>query len=401
MGFNLDIKGGIDETVARLKAPFTRFMNAEQRKEELRAAHARNDFTAGFEMLEYEDGKALNAEKVILLGDSMPHQPFTFGGQQKIVKEYYPGNSEPTVQVLGARENNIVIRGRLKAKHFRDNVDSFAVNAKADQTLREYPQEQQQLIEAMRIRGNLVRITMGEFQRFGFIEEATFNMKTIADIEYEITFLIIGFNPPSDCKYLSGKRTIPFDINKELIRAALELQANFGAVPDSVPRTLAEQFNDLIGEVAGAISLVTGFVDNVLNEVDSLKASLARAKGLILNAQAKLSEFRRRVGDYPPTGGVSQVGGISAAYTNAKFFKDSISATFSLTAFLASLRAQLALIAETEPLARHRVIAGDTLQKIAVKFYNDAGQWKEIYDHNKLQDTNLSIGTVLEIPRVT
>lgn len=403
MGFNLNLKGGLDESLARLQSPFDRYKNRETIKSNLRAAQNRNDFPSGFEILEYSEGRPLLNEKVTLLADAMPIQPFSFGGQQKIIKDYYAGNSEPSIQVLGPRENDITIKGRLKAKRFKDTSSRFAANAEdtVGDSFREYPTEMQQLIEAMRIRGNLVRITMGEFQRWGFIEECNFNLKTVADIEYEIKFSIIGFNPPSNYLIVGKTRTIPFDINKNLLSEALTFQQTYSVVPESMPQSLAEQFNEAIGEVAAAVSLVTGFVDGVLNEVDSLKASLSRAKGLILNAKTSLAVFKRRVGAFNPTGSVSTTGGISGAYTNASFIKNSISASFGIMAILASLQAALAKIAETEPLGRHRVASGDTLQKIAIKFYNDASQWKEIYDHNKLQSTELTVGAVLEIPRIT
>jgi nucleoid-associated protein YgaU len=77
-----------------------------------------------------------------------------------------------------------------------------------------------------------------------------------------------------------------------------------------------------------------------------------------------------------------------------------MSQTTSLSVLLARLQKQFEAIARTTPLARHRVKDGETLQRISIKFYNTADNWKKIYDHNKLTSTQLTVGTVLEIPRV-
>ena len=187
---NFDLKGGLTETFNRIKSPLARFS-----KEPINVAGAvsRNDFMSGFEIVEIENGVVKRNERVLLLGDSMPIQPFTYGGSQKIVKDYYPGNTEPTVQVLGPRESDITIKGVLKAKTLATGSSETPLLGNASQInaakqrgsslteqIRQYPKEMQELIDAMRIRGNLIRFTMGDIQRFGFIEDTNFNLKTLA-----------------------------------------------------------------------------------------------------------------------------------------------------------------------------------------------------------------------------
>lgn len=389
----LDLEEGLDTSLQRIRDPFERFFREPP---DLKGAQERNDFSEGMEIVEFSAGRQLTRERIIFIGDMMPHVPFKFGGEQKIVKDYYPGNSEPTVQILGPREDDITINGRLKAKLLKAQGDR-------KETLRTFPEEMQELITAMRVRGNLVRITMGEFQRFGFIQKDEYDVKTRADIKYRITFSIIGFNPPSDCKILNTARTIPVDINKELIQSVINFQASRTAIPEGMPRSLADQLRDAINTVAENINLVTDFVDAVLTEVDDLGSAISRALGLIKNARSNISQFQRRIGAFDPLGqvGTSAGSGISVAYTNAAFIQSSLFSAFSLLGFLALLADQLRRIAETDPLARHRVQEGDTLQQLAIKFYDDSSQWKTIFDHNKLTDVELVNGAILEIPRVS
>ncbi len=394
---NIDLKEGFDESIKRIKSPFDRFF---QKPLNMQEATNRNDFPNGLEIIEFEQGVAKTNERVVLLGDSMPKDIFPLGGIQQLVKDYYPGNTEPTVQVLGPRENDIVIRGTLKSKTFA-RTDG---GSPPTEQLRQFPKEQQELIDAIRIRGNVVRITLGDIQRFAFIENTEFEIKTLAEINYAITFFIIGFNPPADCKVLGRARTIPFDINKDVISAALAFQAAANNLPPTIPRSLSEQLNEATGLVAEAVTTVTQFVDNVLNEVDNIKGAVSRAEGLIKNARNAISNFNRRVGGFDPEGGFDKFAGngISGAYINASYFADTFSALFTLNGFMESLLAAIAKIAATEPLARHRIQTGDTLQKLAARFYDDSTQWEEIFDHNKLQSTDLDTirGDVIEIPRI-
>jgi len=158
--------------------------------------------------------------------------------------------------------------------------------------------------------------------------------------------------------------------------------------------------------VATVITQVTDFVDTVLNEVDDVKSALFRAEGLIKHAKNTVSKQINRIGSIATLNNVASsanipVGaGISSSYAAANHVQGTMSSMFNLMAFLVSLQRQLADLRETEPLARHRVASGDTLQRIANKFYNDSEQWIEIYNHNKLTSTELEIGSVLEIPRV-
>ena len=393
LGF--DLQEGIDATKSQFLGPFNRFNNRKNLKAELIDAHNRQDF-AEFTIRPTRNQAGRPAEPnstVALRGDALPHQPFVYGGQQKLVKDYYPGNSEPTVQVLGPRENNVTIKGRFKSKKFKFGDKTQREN------FRQYALEMQQLVEYIRVNGFLCELKLGEWVRWGFIEEAVFDFKTMADIDYSISFSITGFNPPKDFIVVKSTAEIPFQINRQLINQLSKLQGF--RPPATIKRGFADQINDAIGEIAEAVNLVTGFVDNVLGTVDSLKGSVARAKGLIKNAQVKCSQYQRRIGASSPEGDFAKSAGfgVSGAYQNARYLHQNQQAVFSITALLAALSVQINKITATVPLARHRVRASDSLQSLAMKYYKDANKWPQIFDHNKLQTTDLVVGSILEIPR--
>jgi hypothetical protein len=398
--FGFDVKGAVDSAVAKIKDPFNRYFRTPL---DMKGALERNDFPDGFVITPYNrDGKELKNDAIRLRGDMAPIVPFMYGGTQKMVADYYPGNSEPTVQVLGPQESEITVNGRLKAKHFSDKIVGEERDADLTARLREIPLEFQKSIELIRLNGFLVQIQLGEFSRWGFIKEASFELTTVADIRYKITFLIVGFNKPRDYIIVSNNGEVPFAINKQLVASAAEFQNDFGTVPPSMPKSFADQISENVAAVAEAINLVTGFVDNILNEVDSIKDAVSRAQGLIKNARNTITTLQRRVGAITSFGGVSTFGGngIAASYTNASFVANTLSSSYSLTAFLAAIAAQLKQFSDKLPIARHRVQDGDTLQNLAIKFYNDSSKWDQIYDHNRLQTTVLVKGSILEIPRI-
>jgi nucleoid-associated protein YgaU len=147
-------------------------------------------------------------------------------------------------------------------------------------------------------------------------------------------------------------------------------------------------------------------VDDALQDVENLNASANRAIGLIKNARATISRTGRSIGALQLS--ASSLGsGISkqsfktaAAITNANHINSILASFIDLTALLATLQARYKALSATVPQKRHLVKSGDTLQKLAILYYNSADSWKAIYDHNRLTSTDLTVGSVLEIPKV-
>lgn len=382
------VGGVLDPIAAKIQNPFGAGGSAGVRQGLLKP-----DFTEGFRIVEIVNGKERKSDEIVLLGNMLPMVPFTFGGSQRITKDYYPGNSEPSVQVLGPKESDVTIKGRLKDKRYKA-TGLYGVST-----------EIQQQIDAMRIRGNLLKITLGEWKRFGFLEETEFELAKLSDCAYQLKFSIIGFNPPKNCKFTPTSKEIPFAINKDLIAQATAFQAKYSSIPESMPKSLADIINDALNDVAEAINLVTDFVDTVVTTAEDTVAASKRVLGLVKNARAGMSRFKRRLGSLSyATASLSTEARaarrFSAAAANQAHISGSLSGANELTLLLARLQAQFEAISKTLPLTRHQVKDGDTLQKISVKYYGTSDNWKKIYDHNRLSSTQLSTPRRLEIPKV-
>lgn len=382
------------------------------------------DFPEGFEISEYVNGvekDEADGYGVTLAGDMMPFQPFPFGGEQRVKKDYYPGNPEPVVQILGPQESDVVIKGRLKGKRFKN---SSGKKPDGDSAI---PSNFQKQLDAIRIRGNLLKITLGTWQRYAFLEKTHFDLSQLNRIEYELTFTIIGFNPPTNCKMVDRTKDIPFNINKELINASSEFEANLP--PATIPKNIARLLNDAISLVGTAVGLVTNFVDTTVKTAQEVESAINRAIGLIKNARSTISQYKRTIRTFQldiatigstftdKNGGlgtnIGAVLGISNnlhttqtratiaanTYINAAYITGTVTQSTQLSEIMARLEAQFAAISETAPLARYLIKQGDTLQKIAIKYYNDATLWKTIYDHNNMTSTALVPSTIIEIPK--
>ncbi len=245
----------------------------------------------------------------------------------------------------------------------------------------------------------------GDWVRYGFLEKGEFKMNKLSEIEYDITFFVVGDKLPKNNNFASPEKSPSDGLNQSLINQASAWQAGRSSIPSTMPQSLADVMNGIINGVAANIAIVTNFIDTIISAAVATEAAAFRAVGLIKNARAALSVYRRQigslVGDFSNYS--SQAGPAAKAtetYKNYSYTTDTSSSIYDMERLLAQLGANFAQIAATIPISRHRVVVGDTLQRLSIKFYGSADNWKAIYDHNKLQSTVLVEGAVLEIPRL-
>jgi nucleoid-associated protein YgaU len=365
-----------------------------------------DDFTEGFLIEEISQDPKGKSSTIRLVGNQMPKVPFTFGGEQQISKEYYPGNPEANVQVLGARENDITINGRLYAKRFRErelSADSLPSEAQSlsNEDMYKIPEAIRDEIDNIRQRGNIVKIRLGTWERYCVIQSTEWNIKLLADLEYSITFSIISIKAPSRCPIIETAKILPIDAQASLLAQAEELENDRqnNIVPSTVPTSLSELIDDVTSTIAEAVNVVTDFVDNVISTGEDITNSINRAVGIVKNAKSTIFRAKLRLASI--SYGLDFAGiNTGDRFKASKIVSGRISRTADINSFLTQLQQKFASLAITVPIARHKVIDGDTLQNISVKFYGNSGNWNNIYKHNKLTTTVLQRGSILEIPKL-
>ena len=349
------------------------------------------DYAEGFIIEELLDGPR-NNNKIVLNGNMMPKDRFDREITLRRTKDHYPGSDEPVIHILGFEENDITIKGRFYDKKYTETTPN-------GEDFRGVATQMRIALEEMEKRKNIVRISLGEWRRYALIDKVKTSEKTAADIDYEITFVIFGTKQPVNAQLMDRLSDIPIDVNEKLIVAAQQFQKDFAAAPKEMPASIGDIMNQLTGSVASVLGVATGFIDDVISTGEDITNSLGRAIGLVRYARNSLIVYKRRAGAISYSLAFNNIN-VPARYRSTAFIANSITATLSIQEILNQLLKRFEELIRTVPLSRHRVITQDSLQKLSTKFYGVPDYWKKIYDHNKLTSTNLTVGSVLEIPRL-
>ena len=298
-------------------------------------------------------------------------------------KTYYPGQDEPVVQILGNQEDNIVIRGNLKSIHY---------GLEAERDLSYSAMEE---IELIRKRGNLLRFKLGEWQRWGFIEASRFELEIKSRIMYELSLLIVGDEPPTNVKFVRQPRRVPTEeaeVVADLLRQAQEdfQQMN---IPD---QGLLARLDNAISAVAGGFAQLLNYVDAIFGVAENIQQSINRAIAVADRVMNQMHQLKRTLDGFDPSRLDVPV---SDQYLLQSQTQGLYSHVRSMLSFLVLIRSLFRDLRDEQTATTYTTIQNDTLQKIAVRFYNDAGAWRRIADFNSLPPGfALTPGLTLEIP---
>ena len=335
------------------------------------------DFPAGLRIEELpESGTGLMC---ILVNHMLPEVPFSFGGEQHVVKEYYAGNDLPATQILGSREDDITFHGKLRDRRFA----ALHKDMEFSKTIAE-------LLQDIRRRGFLCKLTLGDYVWHGFLTKTHFDMKTTRDYKYELTFSVIALrNIPDQCPVIGATFDEMALAHDQVAAMAAELASKQSSIPASVPLSIGDALNKAIGGVASVVSGVTSYVDAILTNVSDIQNSVTRAVGLVTNAKTQAFKWglqlgqishslqlagvkvddQYKLGTYVPEStyqGYKSVAQIQAS----KFITGTISTITDTVKYLDRLKESFSEVSKTVPIARYMVKADDeTLQQISSKFY--------------------------------
>lgn len=373
----------------RLKNPFTREVDPGE--------SGREDFKDGFVITALDPTKGYEAIpnlKTQLTGNFMPHVPFTHGGNQRVKKDYYPGNNEASVQVLGAREADVTIKGRFYAKKF-----SRGDSTKQEDSPATIPDQLKVRLDNIRIQGFPVEISLGEWKRYAIISVTKWDMNRVSDQNYEITFSIFSINKPTRCPIIDSSKLVPVELISPLNDQLLALQDDAAnrAVPDSVPASIGDIIGDATSLIASATSSVLSVFNDLVEAGEDISNTVNSTIGIIKNARAEIHRQKTRLAAISYS---TSLAGLpvpdSASASSIMSSRQYISN--DIINLMGDMIAQFLVISDSTPSIRHKVIEGQTLQIIANIYYGEFSRWVDIYNHNKLTSTELEAGKILEIP---
>jgi hypothetical protein len=345
---------------------------------------------------------------VRLTSRALPYRPFTLKGMQSHDKTKYPASPIQSLQVLGPDEGSTTIKGQWKDRFIMQagyNVaapgldTSFApsiagVPATVDNTPVANVLALVSLVDDMRRKGQLVKVTWMEISRFGLIASFSQSWNTVNDVEWEIEFEWVSQAedplaarvalPSADATALPGDAQHSFvqtvaAVAKSIVSIAQDAADAIETVEDTVQRT------------------ITQIQSTVQNGVDGLLAPVDAARNLAAMTQTLVSSYSETM-DYV-------VSRTQEELSFGEFLSQSARALASRRTCRAArdqaANAQRAMLVQIDPdlIGIVRARANDDLRRVAEAFYGDANAWRMLLTYNHLESSRLAAGDIVLIPK--
>lgn len=321
--------------------------------------------------------------RVELDGDDMPYAEergsaaFESGG--KLVKERIdlPGRTRPIFHVHAAPERPLTIKGA-----FRDWFHASG-HARA---------QRDRLLEIWR-RANLLRITWGDEERRGLLDEPKFGEESEHSITYELTFEIaetaatMGFDQAPEA--VTPLESLASALRARLARRRAELAAL------ALERNLLQTILGAVDSVVGAMADVEREVAGLDRVVGNVGARVRRVTGVLQRAQNVLLTAQRLIGKVKTETDLTT----RSATDVVDAWKTRAEAGVLLLDLADTLRTlrQRAIARERQGLRLYRVKPGDTLESIAQRALGSAARSAEL----GLRPDELTPGRLVRLPGAT
>jgi hypothetical protein len=362
---------------------------------------------------------------ISMTGWALPLRPVEMTAAQRIMVEYYPGATEAVAQVFGPDYTGQTFKGVWSARYLGDEKHPIMTVITPETTLDIlYPEQARAEFLSLCKEGQELVVSWGQdtdsTQQRGFLKQVKFSEHNPTRIEWELEFVWVSDTrlkprPPQFPKAPpKGKQLL--DKLNDLANTAQQIMSDVSDAYKDYIDTYVRQVNTLMGRVQDLVTQAMG--------IATLPAQLARdvlqvcqnARQMVSDIQAQAiitGKAYMQVGSKALdtfTGSQSWLGwsatqdrasqsasaqaDTAAVYSQLQTQKDSVIAESK------RLEAQAREYLEQTYLDVYIARDGDTLRRIAAKYYGDAGLWQVIADANELEGDSLEAGMVLLIPRL-
>lgn len=344
-----------------------------------------------------------------LRGRALPYRPFMFDGTQRMSDQWYGGNPVGVVQVYGSKEEPSTMTGWWKDVFLGEGDNAghkpyaeVESSTRVDTLLS--AKDLAELIDDIRVKGQLLQLTWFHLIRYGFIERFTQKWHTAHDLEYEVHFKWIGRDQASI-------KTVPFT-NPTASNDLADAPNQISTYTDQL-QPAATNFSTAFGPSAQE-SVID--VDDQTATVQSLSVDLANSVVQVAQSATTTSDAQRRVS------GVLDGVKIESQTLRDMFaleldgarlnlggtFADVIAdrSNMRAQADIANSAATLAAAQQKKILAnvQSNVVAvfqarqGDDLRKVSTIYTGTPDNWRGIMLYNSLDDDKLTAGQVVFVP---
>lgn len=321
---------------------------------------------------------ARTGERVTLTGADLPSDPIKWGAQVRREVTRYVGTNNVSAQVLGVTPQDIALTGVFDDSWFGQRGHALAMRLQ---------------LEALIYSGDLIRLGYNQEQRWGLLD-ADFNEETNERILYSLRFEPLFTEPPSPVELVFD--AAPVDNATRITEETAGLDALASAPPvqvrDDFARSVLLSWAAAQNALA-ALALQLGAVLYYADLTSELARQAVRTSAGALRALADMSRQLRGAG-------ASTISTVTTPdILKAELWRDDLLAEVrAMRAMVLRMARDLAAVASPTSARTHTVVAGETLQGLALDYYGDFGLWIFLADANKLDDDALTPGQVLTIP---
>lgn len=369
-----------------------------------------------------------------LLSRALPYRPVTFSGKQRAEFTWYPGSPIATTQMLGPEESAITLKGFWKDKFLPENGGAAYYNNSPVDTVRNLTQ----LVDGMRRRGQLYKLTWDELVRVGHITSFTQTWHNAHDCEWEIEFtplsqgdeatpVVLG-NLPNVADYYQ-QTAASVNTARSGLRISVPLPTAT-AINDSVPELAAPTYSQRLSILAGAVELAATLgprVAGILSELDDALLGLQNnayntaasvysltlvgsdaGRRMVALAAQNIAQARRT---YATVTDVSwdTVFNVAPADPNDV----NIGSQVAMRAYQRRVRESTRdlayqqgtqaseILATLNPELKAAFIAPQNmdLRDVSTQFYGTPDSWRDLLIFNKLESSRLTAGTLVWVPQ--
>ncbi len=366
--------------------------------------------------------------RVEMTGWCLPVRPVTLSVQQRLRITYYPGATEASAQVLGPHHTDMTVSGILLARrmgeegagYFRlaegGTVEVIKTPERARAVLADLCRSGQEVIVRWGDQGEAQSVT----QR-GFVRAARFQEHAPQRIEWELEFEWVADTafkprlefpkPPPDEKSLwqslqdavAAVDAVMSDLNDAYTQYVTQTIRKLNTLIDQVGG-LAQKALDLAAKPAQFARSVAATCENVLQTVLEVQQEAVLLVGQyreVADAFARLG--RGSIEWMPITAGAARGAATDhsvGTQAEAAVASAAVQAALRDARYEAvRLRKEAQRFAEPAIRALHLCREGDSLRRIATRYYGTPDRWQDIADINGLPGDEVRAGEVLLIPR--
>lgn len=324
--------------------------------------------------------------RILLSGTDLPHDPSatTLGGSVRTATRYYPGSSIPVVQVLGAEEATIRFAGEFDDR--RKGVPGWAV-------------AQAFLLDQVRRDCAQVAFEYGPFRRLCMWKHCRIQTRELQKIAYEIELEIIdhGFGRADAVSRVFGalKKIPGLDA---VARGVGTVVSVLDLLPPGIGGERLARAQAAIGQAGAAVGLASGVLDTIRAAGSVINPQLvSKASTYLSNAKGNLGEVFEHARDFDWKGAAGSA--FDAVMNAGRGAASAISTTLGAVREIDLVKPAVdALAPKSSDETVYVASEGETLQRIAHRFYGDAKAWTRIAEANGKGNASVSGGEVLLIP---